>query len=170
MSWGWGMAQLAENVLIENSPSFAMSDYTFRVAEQLGIGRLGGYVKVKFEETNIDHFSAEVDGTEDRVDMVIRMDGLLTDEQVKVHIAHEMIHAVQILTGKLIHIGLVWCEERNRIAYKHIWKGEEYVDVRYADQPWELEAYSYEEEVYNAVESGGEILAQVQSAIHPRRP
>ena len=117
-----GVGHVADNVLIENSPSFAMSDYTFRVAEQLGVGRLGGYVKVKFEETNIDHFSAEVDGTEDRVDMVVRLDGQLTDEQIKVHIAHEMIHAVQILTGKLIHIGLVWCEERNRIVYKHIFE------------------------------------------------
>lgn len=161
---------VAENVLIENSPSFALSDYTFRVAEALGVNRLGGYVKVRFEEEDITHFSAEADGTEDRVDLTVRLDGEITDDQVKVHIAHEMIHAVQILTGRLIHIGLTWCEDAHGIVYKHIFDGKEYVNVKYADQPWELEAYSYEEEVYNAVESGGETLAQVQSAIHPRRP
>lgn len=159
---------VAENVLIENSPSFALSDYTFRVAEALGIDRLGGYVKVKFEEEDITHFLAEVDGTEDRVDLTVRLDGQITDDQVKVHIAHEMIHAVQILTGRLIHIGLTWCEDAHAIVYKHIFDGKEYVNVKYADQPWEIEAYSYEEEVYNAVESGSETLAQVQSAIHPR--
>jgi hypothetical protein len=161
---------VAENVIIENSPSFALSDYTFRVAEALGINRLGGYIKVDFKEEDITHFSAEVDGTEDRVDLTVRLDNEITEDQVKVHIAHEMIHAVQILTGRLIHIGLTWCEESHGIVYKHIFDDKEYINVKYADQPWEIEAYSYEEEVYNAVESGSETLAEIQSAIHPRRP
>ena len=161
---------VAENVIIENSPSFALSDYTFRVAEALGINRLGGYIKVDFKEEDITHFSAEVDGTEDRVDLTVRLDNEITEDQVKVHIAHEMIHAVQILTGRLIHIGLTWCEESHGIVYKHIFDDKEYINLKYADQPWEIEAYSYEEEVYNAVESGSETLAEIQSAIHPRRP
>jgi hypothetical protein len=161
---------VAENVIIENSPSFALSDYTFRVAEALGINRLGGYIKVDFKEEDITHFSAEVDGTEDRVDLTVRLDNEITEDQVKVHIAHEMIHAVQILTGRLIHIGLTWCEESHGIVYKHIFDDKEYINVKYADQPWEIEAYSYEEEVYNAVESGSETLTEIQSAIHPRRP
>jgi hypothetical protein len=161
---------VAENVIIENSPSFALSDYTFRVAEALGINRLGGYIKVDFKEEDITHFSAEVDGTEDRVDLTVRLDNEITEDQVKVHIAHEMIHAVQILTGRLIHIGLTWCEESHGIVYKHIFDDKEYINVKYADQPWEIEAYSYEEEVYNAVESGSETLAEIQSSIHPRRP
>jgi len=161
---------VAENVIIENSPSFALSDYTFRVAEALGINRLGGYIKVDFKEEDITHFSAEVDGTEDRVDLTVRLDNEITEDQVKVHIAHEMIHAVQILTGRLIHIGLTLCEESHGIVYKHIFDDKEYINVKYADQPWEIEAYSYEEEVYNAVESGSETLAEIQSAIHPRRP
>lgn len=149
---------VAENVIIENSPSFALSDYTFRVAEALGINRLGGYIKVDFKEEDITNFSAEVDGTEDRVDLTVRLDNEITEDQVKVHIAHEMIHAVQILTGRLIHIGLTWCEESHGIVYKHIFDDKEYINVKYADQPWEIEAYSYEEEVYNAVESGSETL------------
>jgi hypothetical protein len=31
----------------------------------------------------------------------------------------------------------------------------------------EHEAYQYEEEIYESVESGGETLTEVQSAIHP---
>jgi hypothetical protein len=99
---------IAENVIIEDSPSFEISDYVFRCAESLGIGRLGGYIKVSFAD-DIGVFSGEADGTEDRV------------------------------------------------------------NVGYADQPWEEEAYRYEEEIYQTIESGGKECSEVQSAIYPHR-
>lgn len=158
---------IAENVIIEDSPSFEISDYVFRCAESLGIGRLGGYIKVSFAD-DIGIFSGEADGTEDRVDVRLRTNDV-DDTQLKVHIAHELIHAVQILTGRLLHIGLTWCDQRHSIVYKHIFDGVEYVNVGYADQPWEEEAYRYEEEVYQTIESGGKECSEVQSAIYPHR-
>lgn len=156
---------VAENVIVENSPSFEISDYIFRCAELIGITRLGGYVKIVFEEEMIGNFSGETDGDEDRVD--IRFSTYDQDDQsLKINIAHEFVHAVQILSGRLIHIGLT-LDENGMIAYKHIFDGAEYVNVPYEDHPWEAEAYRYEEEIYEAVESGSETLSEVQSALYP---
>jgi len=156
---------VAENIIVENAPSFEISDYVFRCAESIGINRLGGYVKVVFEDHMIGNFSGETDGDEDRVDIRFSTEDQ-DDRSLKINIAHELVHAVQILTGRLIHIGLT-LDENGLIAYKHIFDGVEYVNLPYEDHPWEHEAYQYEEEIYESVESGGETLAEVQSAIHP---
>lgn len=155
---------IAENVIIENSPNEGISDYVFRCAESIGITRLGGYVKVLFEEEMIGNFSGETDGDEDRVDIRFSTHDQ-DDESLKINIAHEFVHAVQILTGRLIHVGLTLDEDG--LSYKHIFDGVEYTNLAYEDHPWEEEAYRYEEEIYQSVESGGEALTEVQSAIHP---
>jgi hypothetical protein len=96
---------IAENIIVENAPSFEISDYVFRCAESIGINRLGGYVKVVFEDHMIGNFSGETDGDEDRVDIRFSTEDQ-DDGSLKINIAHELVHAVQILTGRLIHIGL----------------------------------------------------------------
>lgn len=156
---------IAENIIVENAPSFEISDFVFQCAESIGINRLGGYVKVVFEDHMIGNFSGETDGDEDRVDIRFSTEDQ-DDGSLKINIAHELVHAVQILTGRLIHIGLT-LDENGLIAYKHIFDGVEYVNLPYEDHPWEHEAYQYEEEIYESVESGGETLTEVQSAIHP---
>ena len=156
---------IAENVIIQNSPSHSISDYVFRCAESIGINRLGGYVKVVFEENMLGNFSGETDGDEDRVD--IRFSTYdQDDESLKINIAHEFVHAVQILTGRLIHIGIT-LDDNGMIVYKHIFDGVEYINLPYEDHPWESEAYQHEEEIYHSIESGSETLTEVQSAIHP---
>ena len=156
---------IAENVIVENSPSDEISDYVFRCAESIGINRLGGYVKVVFEEERIGNFSAETDGDEDRVD--IRFSTYdQDDDSLKINIAHEFVHAVQILTGRLIHIG-VTLDDNGIIVYKHIFDDVEYINLPYEEHPWEEEAYRYEEEIRQSIESGSETLAEVQSAIYP---
>lgn len=158
---------VAENVIVENAPSFEVSDFVFRCAESLGINRLGGFVKILFEDEMIGNFSGETDGDEDRVD--IRFSTYDQDDQsLKINIAHEMVHAVQILTGRLIHIGLT-LDENGMLSYNHIFDGVEYKNLPYAEHPWEEEAYRYEEEIYQSVESGGEALTEIQSAIYPPR-
>jgi len=156
---------VAENIIVENAPSFEISDYVFRCAESIGINRLGGYVKVVFEDHMIGNFSGETDGDEDRVDIRFSTEDQ-DDGSLKINIAHELVHAVQILTGRLIHIGLT-LDENGLIAYKHIFDGVEYVNLPYEDHPWEHEAYQYEEEIYQSIESGSEALTEIQSAIHP---
>lgn len=155
---------IAENVIIENSPSDEISDYVFRCAESIGVNSLGGCVKILFEDEALGNFSGETDGDEDRVDIRFSTHDQ-DDKSLKINIAHEFVHAVQILTGRLIHIGLIIDEEG--LSYKHIFDGVEYRNLAYEDHPWEEEAYQYEEEIYESVESGCETCAEVQSAIHP---
>lgn len=154
----------AENVIVENAPSFEISDYVFRCAESIGITKLGGYVKVLFEDERIGNFSGETDGDEDRVDIRFSTEDQ-DDKSLKINIAHEFVHAVQILSGRLIHVGLTLDEDG--LSYKHIFDGVEYKNLAYEDHPWEAEAYRYEEEIYEAVESGSETLSEVQSALYP---
>lgn len=156
---------IAENVIVENSPSPEISDYVFRCAESIGIDRLGGYIKVVFEDDMIGNFSGETDGDEDRVDIRISTQDQ-DDQSFKINIAHEFVHAVQILTGRLIHIGLT-LDENGTLSYNHIFDGVEYKNLPYAKHPWEEEAYRYEEEIYESIESGSKTCAEVQSAIYP---
>lgn len=160
----------AENVDIAESPSYEMSTYVHKVAEFLGISNLPGYVELEFVQ-DLGTFAGLVDGDEDQVDISIAeyFEGKRVDEkQMKINIAHEMVHAVQILSGRLIHTGLSLNE--GVMSYKWIFDGKEYQNLNYSDQPWENEAYDNEEEVYNAVESGREVCAEIQSRLYPRRP
>ena len=160
----------AENVDIAESPSYEMSTYVHKVAEFLGISNLPGYVELEFVQ-DLGTFAGLVDGDEDQVDISIAeySEGKRVDEkQMKINIAHEMVHAVQILTGRLIHTGLSLNE--GVMSYKWIFDGKEYQNLNYSDQPWENEAYDNEEEVYNAVESGRKVCAEIQSRLYPRRP
>ena len=77
---------IAENVIVENSPSPEISDYVFRCAESIGIDRLGGYIKVVFEDDMIGNFSGETDGDEDRVDIRISTQDQ-DDQSFKINIA-----------------------------------------------------------------------------------
>jgi hypothetical protein len=53
-------------------------------------------------------------------------------------IVHEMVHVWQWATGRMI--------ERWRGGYRNLWKCEDgkyrnFMNVKYIDQPWEIEAY-----------------------------
>lgn len=159
----------AENVDIAESPSYEMSTYVHKVAQLLGVSTLPGHVELEFVE-DLGKFAGLVDGDEDQVDISIAkvFDGERVDEeQMKINIAHEMIHAVQILSGRLIHTGLSL--QDGVMSYKWIFDGEEYQNLKYTDQPWENEAYDNEEEVYKAIQSGRKVCESIQSRIYPRR-
>lgn len=160
----------AVNVDVSESPSYEMSTYVHKVAELLGISNLPGNVELEFVE-DLGRFAGLVDGDEDQVDISIAefFEGERVDEeQMKINIAHEMVHAVQILTGRLIHTGLTLHE--GVMSYKWLFDGEEYQNLKYSDQPWENEAYDNEKEIYQAVESGREVCEAIQSRLYPRRP
>ena len=72
--------------------------------------------------------------------------------QLMINIAHEMVHASQILTGRLVNKGMVMRYDFNvpvGLSFQWIWEGNVYTDVAYDDHPWEIEAYELEEKVYN---------------------
>ena len=160
----------AENVDIAESPSYEMSTYVHKVAQLLGISTLPGHIELEFVK-DLGNFAGLVDGDEDQVDISIAefFEGdRVSEKQMKINIAHEMIHAVQILTGRLIHTGLTLHE--GVMSYQWMFDGAEYKNLNYVDQPWENEAYDNEEEIYNAVESGRQVCAEIQSRLYPRRP
>jgi len=74
-------------------------------------------------------------------------------ERLMINLAHEMVHAKQLISGELCDKGVVGVTntpEKIELSMKQVWKGEEYIDCPYWDQPWEKEAYSMEKNVFKA--------------------
>jgi hypothetical protein len=73
----------------------------------------------------------------------------LSVETIQRNIAHEMIHAQQIITGRLEDLGLQLLQsgDAQTLVKVSIWDGETYTNTKYEDQPWEIDAYAREEEV-----------------------
>lgn len=159
----------SDNIEVSGPCTSEIYNYVHKCAKFLGISSMSGHLEVEFVE-DLGRFAGLVDGDEDQVDMSIanNFNGDRVDcQQMKINIAHEMIHAVQILTGRLVHTGLFL--DDGVISYKWIFDGEEYQNLKYNDQPWEDEAYEYEKEIYEAVESGRKTCAEIQSCLYPHR-
>lgn len=73
----------------------------------------------------------------------------LSEETIYKNIAHEMIHAEQIISGRLQDLGLqiVSTGDDQSLVKVSIWDGETYTNTKYDDQPWEIDAYAREEQV-----------------------
>ena len=76
----------------------------------------------------------------------------LEHEHLIEYIAHEMIHAQQFLSGRLVnvsHIVTLWDgqEHINSSAFGYISEAEKH--ELYLNQPWELDAYGRQVEVAN---------------------
>jgi len=99
-------------------------------------GDAGGYCYGDQEEITIE-IATHVQGEK------------LTEETILRNIAHEMIHAEQIIDGRLEDLGLqlVQAGDSQTLVKISKWRGEYYQNVAYDDQPWEKEAYGREQEV-----------------------
>lgn len=78
-------------------------------------------------------------------------------DTIKVNIAHEMIHAQQIATGRLNDHGIQIVNDC--LVKVAEWDGEYHTNTKYDDQPWEIDAYAREAMVANNAQ---EMLAQWQ--------
>lgn len=70
-----------------------------------------------------------------------------------INIAHEMVHAQQLVSGRLVDNGMVMRTDNNGdkcLSVSREFDGVEYVDLPYDEQPWEIDAYSREEAVYES--------------------
>ena len=74
--------------------------------------------------------------------------GKIPLSDMMVIIAHELVHAKQISEGRLINHGFV--EKEENLLYCWEWEGREFSAIAYEDQPWEIEAYALEKEIYEA--------------------
>lgn len=122
--------------------------YVERVYSFLGLDELNAFVDVEFSRACSGGAGGYCDGDEDEINIEIaRTDnvGVIDMEQRLINIAHEMIHAHQMASGRLVNCGVVLKDAV--MATKQIFDGVEYVGVPYKDQPWEKEAYDAEQEV-----------------------
>ena len=76
-------------------------------------------------------------------------------ETIKTNIAHEMIHAQQIASGRLNDHGIQIVDEC--LVKVAEWDGEYHTNTKYDDQPWEIDAYAREAQV---AQEAKEMLAQ----------
>lgn len=99
-------------------------------------GDAGGYCSGDLEKIDIE-IATHVQGE------------ALSVETIQRNIAHEMIHAQQIITGRLEDLGLqiLQAGDAQTLVKVSIWDGETYTNTKYEDQPWEIDAYAREEEV-----------------------
>ena len=107
-------------------------EYLCNLQKELNIHRLRSkWVTVKFVKS-VDGNMGDCIGDTDEVD--IRIDKTMSWNDQMVTLAHEMVHAEQMLRGKLAD-GMRW---RNR----------NYEKCRYEYQPWEVSAHLLEDKLF----------------------
>ena len=129
------------------------------------------YVQNIINKFELDHYDADIDirfvkkcdgdaggycfGDEDEVEIEIatHVQGEpLSFKTILVNLAHEMVHAKQIITGQLIDHGLKMATTDDggvSLIKSSTWEGVEHTDTPYDEQPWEIEAYALERQVYD---------------------
>ena len=141
-------------IVIKGTVSKSLISYIVRIEKYLGI---------------YDHYNTEMyiqptcDGdagglcygtADDVLILIARKDsqGKFTREQLMTHIAHEMIHAQQLHTKRMINAGFTQTSDGEILYQAEVsWEGEEYgFDVAYNDQPWEIDAHGRQAEVHEA--------------------
>jgi maltose-binding protein MalE len=130
--------------------------YIEAVAEVLGLT-----ADTKWTETDIMfEFSKKLDGDAGgycfgdvdsvEIEIATHVQGeKLSEDTILQNIAHEMIHAKQIIEGRLEDLGLQLATtgDTQTLVKAQVWEGEIITNLAYEDQPWEIEAYSNEERV-----------------------
>ena len=143
------------NINITGTDRLELIQYVYDVAEQLNIDLYEGFVDVDFVEKCVGGAAGYADGDTDIVNVEIAFydnGGEIPTYLLKKHIAHEFIHAQQLLSGRLVHKGLKLNKKDDKISYVVEWEGVDHYDVSYQDQPWEIEAYSMENDVMESAQ------------------
>lgn len=142
------------NMIVQGTTNQKLLAYVERVYNYLGLD--------EFEECLIDlDFVKECSGgaggycngddEEIQVELA-RQDaaGRIPMKDLMINIAHELVHAQQMASGRLVNKGFVFRDDNpGMMTTKQIFDGQEYVGVKYDEQPWEIEAYNLEEVIYN---------------------
>jgi hypothetical protein len=138
--------------------------------ENCKINDVDFYVQNIIEHFNLDKYEADIDitfqkkcdgdaggycfGDDESVEIEIAThvqgESLSIKTQL-INLAHEMTHAKQLITGQLKDHGLQLattgdCQSIIKVSE---WEGETFTNTAYEDQPWEIEAYAMEREVYD---------------------
>ena len=141
-----------ENVRVTDCECLFMEKYIERVCERLGIFDWDGFVDIEFVDNLSNGATGYCDGDENMANISIAyyFEGeRISTKQMMINIAHELIHAKQLLTGRLVHHGLK-IDESSEIGLKYVYEFDkkEYTNIPYMQQPWEIEAYGNERKLY----------------------
>jgi hypothetical protein len=140
------------NIEIVGTKNKKLIAYIERVYNYLCLDNTDAWIDVEVLKECSGGAGGYCNGDEDHIIVeVARNDyvGKIPMKQLMVNIAHEMIHAQQMATGRLVNKGFVFRDDNpDVLTTKQIFEGKEYIGVRYDEQPWEIEAYKFEEVVY----------------------
>lgn len=133
-----------------NIKSKKQLNYINKLIYELGIADYTADLEIKVVNKCDGGMTGYCYGEEDDVRIEIAM----TDESGKInvkdrmkHLAHEMVHAKQLIRGELKSTRRINTTV-NGVDFEvdaTEWKGEMMYNVPYKDQPWEIEAYSLED-------------------------
>ena len=128
------------------------SDYIHACGSVLGIQDSLTEVTIEFKEKCDNDAGGFCWGDTDEIEIEIAthvQGDPLPSEDIMRHIAHEMIHAQQIITGRLEDVGLQLLQsgDAQTLVNVVIWDGEVFTNTPYDEQPWEKDAYAREEEI-----------------------
>jgi hypothetical protein len=141
-----------DNVTISDVPSDDIKAYIYRVCKNLGIETYAGFVDIEFLKDAGFGGTAYCDGDEDLTNITIGQyfEGLpLETNQIMINVAHELVHAQQMLSGRLLNSGFQ-IDKESPSGLKNVYKFEnrDYVNIPYMEQPWEIEAYGLEKIIF----------------------
>lgn len=144
------------NFDIYGTQSQKLIQYIERVYDYLGLDTYAGCLFTLDFKTRCDaNAGGFANGDMEEVFVEIARNdavGRIPMKDLMINIAHELVHAHQLATGRLVNKGFVFRNDTTpqTLTTKHIFDGQEYVGVRYDEQPWEIEAYKLEEVIYEA--------------------
>ena len=144
-------------MIVQGTVNQKLIDYVERVYNYLGLDE---YEDCLFDFDFVPRCDANAggfcNGDEEYVQVELaRSDavGRIPMKDLMINIAHELVHAQQIASGRLVNKGFVFRKNDDGeqvLTLAQIFDGTEYVGVKYKDQPWEIEAYAKEKEIYEA--------------------
>lgn len=123
------------------------TDFTIACYNNLQLGEYKRWIDVIFVSELPQGIYGSTIGDDSEVSIEIAMfsDGQpIPFNEVQKTIAHEMVHAQQYLSGRLVQCPLQMDDNGNLIC-KYIWCNKEYLSPKYSERPWELEAEQLED-------------------------
>ena len=145
------------NIYLEDN-GYDVQDYISAVAAVLDLDKYDSDIRIDLMKKCDGDAGGYCYGDAEDIDIEIatHVQGEALDiETIKTNIAHEMIHAQQIASGRLNDHGIQIVDEC--LVKVAAWDGEYHTNTKYDDQPWEIAAYAREAQV---AQEAKEMLAQ----------
>jgi hypothetical protein len=145
------------NIYLEDN-GYDVQDYISAVAAVLDLDKYDSDIRIDLMKKCDGDAGGYCYGDAEDIDIEIatHVQGEALDiETIKTNIAHEMIHAQQIASGRLNDHGIQIVDEC--LVKVSEWDGEYHTNTKYDDQPWEIDAYAREAQV---AQEAKEMLAQ----------